>query len=61
MYSVLIDLERGIVMDFINEMKQKAKQSMKTIVLPETNDIRTIKAAATILEEVKKLKIKNTY
>ncbi len=38
-------------MDFINEMKQKAKQNKKTIVLPETNDIRTIKAAYAILQE----------
>ncbi len=38
-------------MDFINEMKNKAKQNLKTIVLPETNDIRTIKAASAILEE----------
>ncbi len=38
-------------MDFINEMKQKAKLNKKTIVLPETNDIRTIKAAYAILQE----------
>ncbi len=38
-------------MDFINEMKNKAKQNKKTIVLPETNDIRTIEAASAILKE----------
>lgn len=38
-------------MDFITEMKNKAKSNKKTIVLPETNDIRTIKAAEVILKE----------
>ncbi len=38
-------------MDFINEMKIKAKQNLKTIVLPETNDVRTIEAASAILKE----------
>lgn len=38
-------------MDFITEMKNKAKNNKKTIVLPETNDIRTIEAAAVVLKE----------
>ncbi len=38
-------------MSFIEEMKNKAKQNMKTIVLPEANDIRTLEAANTVLKE----------
>ncbi|MDE6885819.1 MAG: phosphate acetyltransferase [Helicobacteraceae bacterium] len=38
-------------MDFINDIKNRAKQNLKTIVLPETSDIRTIEAAAKILQE----------
>lgn len=38
-------------MDFIESMKQRAKQSIKKIVLPEASDLRTIKAAATALKE----------
>ena len=32
-------------MSFIEEMKEKAKKSLKTIVLPEPNDIRVLEAA----------------
>ncbi len=38
-------------MNFIEEMKNKARQNMKRIVLPEASDLRTIKAAATALNE----------
>ena len=38
-------------MSFIEEMKQKARQDKKTIVLPESTDIRTLEATQTILEE----------
>lgn len=38
-------------MDFITEMKNKAKSNLKTITLPETSDIRTIQAAETVLKE----------
>lgn len=38
-------------MGFIDGMKEKAKNCKKTIVLPETNDIRTIEAAAKALQE----------
>lgn len=38
-------------MGFIDEIKAKAKSSKKTIVLPESEDIRTYKAAETILKE----------
>ncbi len=38
-------------MSFIDEMKEKAKSNIKTIVLPEANDIRTLKATETALKE----------
>ena len=38
-------------MSFIDEIKEKAKANKKTIVLPETSDIRTLTAAADILKE----------
>ncbi len=38
-------------MSFINEIKQRAKKDIKTIVLPEAEDIRTLKATAKVLEE----------
>lgn len=38
-------------MSFIDEIKQKAKSNKKTVVLPETSDIRTLTAAADVLKE----------
>ena len=38
-------------MAFIDIIKEKAKSDRKTIVLPETNDKRTLIAAATIMKE----------
>lgn len=38
-------------MGFIENIKERAKQNIKTIVLPETGDRRTLEAAAKILEE----------
>lgn len=38
-------------MSFIDDIKQRAKQDIKTIVLPESNDIRIIKAASIVLKE----------
>ncbi len=38
-------------MEFIDIIKERAKKNKKTIVLPETEDIRTLEAAAKILEE----------
>lgn len=38
-------------MSFIEEIKNRAKQNIKTIVLPESHDIRTLEATATILKE----------
>ena len=38
-------------MSFIEEMKKKAKSSVKTIVLPEATDIRVLKAVDTIGKE----------
>lgn len=38
-------------MSFIDNIKKRAKKNIKTIVLPEGNDIRTIKAVEKVLEE----------
>ncbi|MFI3208021.1 MAG: phosphate acetyltransferase [Eubacteriales bacterium] len=38
-------------MGFIDEIKAKAKTNVKTIVLPETEDVRTYKAAEVVLKE----------
>lgn len=38
-------------MSFIEEMKNKARKKIKTIVLPEANDIRTLEAASIVLKE----------
>ena len=38
-------------MSFIEEIKQRAKQEIKTIVLPEAQDIRTLKATEQVLNE----------
>ena len=38
-------------MSFIESIKEKAKQEIKTIVLPEGSDIRTIKAASIVQQE----------
>jgi phosphate acetyltransferase len=38
-------------MSFIEGIKEKAKQDLKTIVLPESEDERTIRAAAKVAEE----------
>ena len=38
-------------MSFINNIKERAKRDIKTIVLPETMDLRVIKAAEKIIDE----------
>ena len=38
-------------MSFIEEVKQRAKKELKTIVLPEATDIRVLKATQTVLKE----------
>ena len=38
-------------MSFIDEIKARAKQNRKTIVLPEAEDIRTLQAAAKVQKE----------
>ena len=38
-------------MKFLEQISERAKKDIKTIVLPESSDIRTIKAAATVLEK----------
>jgi phosphate acetyltransferase len=38
-------------MTFLERTIQRAKSNIKTIVLPESEDIRTLKAASTVLKE----------
>ena len=38
-------------MEFIEKIKQRAKQEIKTIVLPEAEDIRTLKATELVLKD----------
>ncbi|MDR1800893.1 MAG: phosphate acetyltransferase [Lachnospiraceae bacterium] len=38
-------------MGFIDDVKAKAKENLKTIVLPESEDVRTYEAAAAVLKE----------
>ena len=38
-------------MSFIEEVKQRAKKELKTIILPEATDIRVLKATETVLKE----------
>jgi len=38
-------------MSFIEEIKNRARKDIKTIALPEANDIRTLEAADIILKE----------
>ena len=38
-------------MSFIEEIKQKAKQQIKTIILPEATDIRVLEATQMVLQE----------
>jgi len=38
-------------MNFIEQIKERARKNIKTIVLPEASDIRTITAASTALKE----------
>ncbi len=38
-------------MSFIENIKKRAKEELKTIILPEGNDIRTLRAAETALSE----------
>ncbi len=38
-------------MSFIDEIKQRAKKDIKTIVLPESSDLRVLEATSIILEE----------
>ena len=38
-------------MKFIEKIKARARENKKTIVLPETSDMRTIEAASKVLTE----------
>lgn len=48
---IVCDLERRTKVDFIEKIKERAKFKKMKIVLPETNDMRTIVAAHKILKE----------
>ncbi len=48
---ILTECGKVIGMEFIESIILRAKQSKKTIVLPESNDIRTLQAAAEILKQ----------
>ena len=41
-------------MGFVDLLKERAKKSIKTIVLPETEDMRTIEATDKILKKLQK-------
>ena len=43
--------ERGLKMSFLQKISERAKKDIKTIVLPESADMRTIKAAAMAQEQ----------
>ena len=50
--SLIFTMRKEIfVVGFIDNIKERAKQNIKTIVLPETSDRRTLEAASKILEE----------
>lgn len=51
LYNKCVQERRAIYMSFIENMKLRAKKNIKTIVLPEGNDIRTIKAVEKVLNE----------
>ena len=38
-------------MTFIEKLKEKAKRDIKTIILPESEDVRVLKAASKVIEE----------
>jgi len=54
LYTYILTIERKgrrYIMGFIDGIKERAKQNIKTIVLPETDDRRTLEAASRILAE----------
>ena len=46
-----MEIERSRGMSFIDSIKDRAKQDVKTIVMPETDDRRTLIAAAKVIDE----------
>jgi len=44
-------MKEGLYMNFLEQIAERAKSDLKTIVLPESNDMRTLKAAAMVLEK----------
>ena len=46
-----MEIERSRGMSFIDSIKDRARQDVKTIVMPETDDRRTLIAAAKVIDE----------
>ena len=44
-------LRKESKMEFIEQIKQRAKQNIKTIILPEATDIRTLEATSIVQKE----------
>ena len=51
MCGLLPNTKGDKIVGFIDAIKERAKQNKMTIVLPETNDRRTLEAASKILAE----------
>lgn len=49
--NVQVITMKGEGMSFVEQLKARARACKKTIVLPETSDIRTIEAAAKVIKE----------
>lgn len=50
--DIALNKERGLlIMKFLEQILSRAKEDIKTIVLPESNDIRTLTAAAMIQKQ----------
>ena len=47
----MVEVKEAIKMAFIEEIKQRAKQEIKTIILPEAEDIRILQATEKVIKE----------
>ena len=51
-YIIKIQKKKGVEkMEFIEQIKERARKDIKTIVLPEAEDIRILKATEKVLNE----------
>jgi len=46
-----LDYERRRIYEFLEQIIERAKSDVKTIVLPESTDLRVIKAASMIVKK----------